>query len=219
MTTVVIIGAAGRMGRIADETLADMDGFEVVARVGRSDDLATVLEDTQPDIAVELTDHLSVLKNAKTLISHSVRPVIGASGLSASDIAHLQSLCKDKGIGGVIAPNFSLAMALTNQMVQKAAQYYSDVSIIEYHHAAKKDKPSGTARYTANSIGLDEEHIVSVRSDGFLAKQQVYFAGTGERLLIDHESFSRESFKKGIRISCEKAVMLDTLVLGLENII
>ncbi|MBI1300053.1 MAG: hypothetical protein GC137_00205 [Alphaproteobacteria bacterium] len=217
--SIVIIGASGKMGKIAEEALAASENFNIVGRVGRQDDLAAVLEETKPDVALELTDHASVLENSQTIIAHGVRPVIGASGLKQDDIKQLAKECKAQGIGGAVVPNFSIASAIANSMVGRLSQYFDDISIVEFHHAAKKDKPSGTARYVAEISGIPETEIASIRFDGYLAKQQVYISGVGERLVIDHESFNRDSFKKGILIACEKVMDFDELKLGLENVI
>nr|MBI1231931.1 hypothetical protein [Cytophagales bacterium] len=216
---IVIIGASGRMGQTAEEALGASENFNIVGRVGRQDDLEEILKETKPDVAIELTDHTSVLSNSQTIIKHGVRPVIGASGLKQDDIEQLAKDCKVQDIGGAVIPNFSIASAIANSMVGRLSQYFDDISIVEFHHAAKKDKPSGTARYVAEISGIPEKEIASIRSDGYLAKQQVYISGVGERLVIDHESFNRDSFKKGILIVCEKVMEFDELKLGLESII
>ncbi|MBI1274062.1 MAG: hypothetical protein GC131_08270 [Alphaproteobacteria bacterium] len=219
MTKIAIIGARGKMGQLATEAVGGMAGCSVVASVGRGDDLQKVLAATKPDIAIEVSSHLSVKENSLAIIKAGVRPIIGASGLVQSDIEELAALCSEKKLGGVVAPNFSVGMACFNKLARDLGRYFKDISIVEYHHAGKKDKPSGTARYTAGIAGLDPAAIASVRGDGFLAKQQLYASTPDERIVIDHESFSRRSFIAGIVLCAEKAMKLDRLVVGMEHLL
>lgn len=219
MLKVAIIGAGGKMGLLAEEAVNLMDNATIVAKISRHDNLSEVLKSTKPDVAIELTNHLSVYDNACTILKNHVRPVIGSSGLSQLQIEEIQSYCHDAHQGGVFIPNFSIGVACTNKMVKELKQYFDDFAIVEFHHVQKTDKPSGTARYTANLIDLPEEQIASVRANGFLAKQQVYINSESERLIIDHESFSRKSFIKGIQISINKVMQLDSFIVGLEQIL
>lgn len=216
---VAIIGAGGKMGEIAEKALSLSLTHTLVARIEREDNLEEVLQKTAPDIAIELTSHVSVLANAQTIIKNNIHPIIGSSGLLAAQIEELKTLCHTKALGGLIMPNFSLGMAFINKISRELEAYYDDFSIIEFHHRQKKDKPSGTARYTADILSVPEVEIASVRSNGFLAKQQLYINSLDERIIIDHESFNRDSFIPGIQISLKKVMGLKELVVGLENII
>lgn len=220
MIRVVVIGAKGKMGRIAVEAVEKMDGYQVVGKVHSGDDLDAMLKEVRPDIAIELSGSESVKKNSWTIVNNSVRPVIGSSGLKQKDVEELQVFCTTNSIGGIMAPNFSIGMALSKKMISELSPFFKDISIVEFHHAQKQDKPSGTARDMAEAINLDESLIASVRSNGFIAKQQVYLARSGERILIDHETFNRkDSFEEGIQLCCEKVMDLSQLVIGLEKII
>ena len=219
MIKVVLIGAKGKMGQIAKQALQLMDQFSLVAEVNRGDNLDEILKKEKPHVALDVTSHLSVLENTWTILNNNVRPLIGTSGLSQEDINKIKFSCDEKKLGCLIIPNFSIAFAFINKISLQLAQYYDDKSIIEYHHSNKKDKPSGTARHTAKLIGMEESQIASVRAEGFIAKQQIYFQNKSERIVIDHESFSRESFLKGIQLSLQHVVQLNHLVVGLENIL
>ena len=219
MFKVAIIGANGKMGKIAEEAIKLTHDFSVVARVGRNDNLESVLSSLKPDIALDLTSHESVKQNSWTIVKSGVHPIIGASGLSMKDMDDLVSYCHEKKLGGLVIPNFSIAFAFINKVTKEFSQYYDDISIVEFHHAQKKDKPSGTARYTAEIAGVDENQIASIRSNGFLAKQQIYINSDCERIVIDHESFNRNSFIKGIQLSLNKVMKLNGMLVGLENII
>ncbi len=217
MHKVVVIGANGKMGKIVQEAISLMNDFSLVAEVNRGDDLENILKLHKPAIAIDVSSHSVVKQNAWTILKNGARPVVGASGLSLIELEELVSYCKDKKLGGLVIPNFSIAFAFINKVTKEFSEFYEDISIVEFHHAQKKDKPSGTARYTAKIANIDENQIASVRSNGFLAKQQIYINSESERIVIDHESFSRKSFIKGIQLSLNKVLKLDTMLVGLEN--
>ena len=92
-------------------------------------------------------------------IRHGVRTVIGTTGFDPSDIEELDKICHEKGIGGIIAPNFSIGAILKMKFAAHAAKYFPDLEIIEYHGEQKLDAPSGTAIKTADLISeVRKEH-------------------------------------------------------------
>ena len=124
----------------------------------------------------------------------------------------------------------------------KAAEYLSEVEIIESHHQQKLDAPSGTALKTAEMIaaarknpknklalkelipgargGLHHDiNIHSLRLPGVLARQEVLFGNLGETLSITHDSIDRRCFMPGIVLACQKVMSLNTLVYGLEHLL
>ncbi len=169
---VVVCGAAGRMGREVVKAVVEADGLHLVAAVdvfsAGSDagelagvgkigvviesELAPTLARWTPDVLIDFTLPDSVKRNAIVALNHGVSPVIGTTGLSASDLSTLDALAKDKGIGAFIAPNFAIGAVLAMQFAAQAARYLPDVEIIELHHEKKLDSPSGTALLTAQKI-------------------------------------------------------------------
>ena len=169
---VVVTGAAGRMGREVVRAVAEADGLELAAAVDHHEvgqdagtlagiaalgtpielDLAAVLERTRPDVLVDFTLPSGVLGNLRTALSQGVSPVVGTTGLSADNLAEIDRLAREKGIGAFVAPNFAVGAVLMMQFAAQAARYLPDVEIIELHHEKKVDSPSGTALLTAQRI-------------------------------------------------------------------
>ena len=114
--------------------------------------LEPALEREKPDVLVDFTLPDSVKRNAIVALEHGVSPVIGTTGLSPADLAALDALAKEQGIGAFIAPNFAIGAVLAMQFAAQAARYLPDVEIIELHHEKKLDSPSGTALLTAQKI-------------------------------------------------------------------
>lgn len=240
--TVIVNGAKGKMGVNACKTLAKHPDFNLLAELGRDDNLEESIQDLKPQIVVDLTTAKSVYVNTKTIIDNNAHPVIGTSGLLDEEILSLQKLAAKKRLGGIIVPNFSIGAILMMQFAKFAAKFMPDVEIVEAHHQQKLDAPSGTALKTADMIAAARQtephqittreivknargaeykniNIHSIRLPGYLASQQVIFGNTGETLTISHNSIDRESFMPGLIMACQKVTKLDSLVYGLENLI
>lgn len=235
---VIINGVLGKMGRVIKAHIAAQKDLQLVAETDHQDDLAKTIHDTKADVVIDFTTPQAVFNNAKTIIATGAHPVIGTTGLSVDQIQELEKLCKTKKLGGIIAPNFSLGAILMMKYAQDAAKYFSDIEIIEMHHAQKIDAPSGTAAKTAQMMAAvrqipektpskdrarGELHhgipIHSVRLPGFFAHQMVIFGGNGETLTIRHDSMDRAAYMPGIFHACRKVMQLNQLVYGLEHVL
>lgn len=240
--SVIVNGAFGNMGILASETLNQHQDFSLVARCGRHDDLALAIEETNADIVIDLTSAQSVKKNCQLILAKGVKMVVGSSGLTAQDIQELSNTCTEQSIGALIVPNFSMAAVLMMHFSGLAAKLLPQAEIIETHHPAKLDAPSGTAMKTAQMISqarqsppmaLPGETLVSgargaqvegvpihsIRLPGVVARQSVVFGNQGETLTITHDSIDRESFMPGIIYSCKQVMQLSQLVYGLESLL
>lgn len=241
-TKVIVNGASGKMGSLACQTILNHPEFDLVASLGRHDNLGEVIDQTNADIVVDLTRADCVYKNALTIIEHQAHPVIGTTGLSDEQIKFLQQQCDARRLGGIIAPNFSINAILMMHCAALCARFQSEVEIIEMHHQQKVDSPSGTAIKTADFIAASRVHsknkltdkpsipgargaqhrdinIHSVRIPGVLAKQMVIFGGPGETLSITHECIDRNAFMPGIILACQGVTRLTALHYGLEVLI
>lgn len=238
---IIVNGACGKMGSLACRVLQQDGRFRLVASTGRDDNLAQSILINQANVVLDLTRADCVYKNALAIIEHNASPVIGTSGLTNEQIENLGKLCKEKQIGGLIIPNFSIAAVLMMRFAKEAAQWLSHVEIIEAHHTEKYDAPSGTAMKTAEEIAgartklipITSSHelcpgarggshdgvtIHSLRLPGILAKQQVIFGSLGETLTIEHQTIDRASFMPGVLLACSKVNKLNGLYVGLENV-
>ncbi|MEK4229029.1 4-hydroxy-tetrahydrodipicolinate reductase [Solibacillus sp. FSL H8-0538] len=261
---VAIAGARGKMGIEAVHTVIKREGMELVAildykQVGQTladldifpenykvpiyTDFCALVEETKPDVLVDLTNPHAVYEHTKQALVHNVRPVIGTTGFTDEQLVELKELAASKKMGCIIAPNFAIGAILMMKFAREAAKYLPNVEIIEMHHDNKLDAPSGTGLKTAQMIaevrdpkgqghpnekemmqgarGAEFEgmHIHSVRLPGLVAHQQVLFGGEGQLLTIRHDSFNRESFMSGVTFCIERVLDMEDLVYGLENII
>jgi 4-hydroxy-tetrahydrodipicolinate reductase len=224
---VAVAGALGRMGTIAREAL-ERSG-EYCCGLARAcdaerevfDSLDSVLE-RKPDVLLDLTTQPASYQIALCAVARGLCTVVGASGWSDEERAAFGELARERNVGALIVPNFSLGATLMMRFAEQAARFFPDAEIVELHHAAKKDKPSGTARETAVRIeaaGGRKPPIHSVRLPGLLAHQEVLFGGAGELLTIRHDSLSRESFVAGMLAAVRSVVRLRGLSIGLDSIL
>jgi len=207
---VVVLGAGGKLGRFACQLLDEDPAFEVVARARSHDDLAAVLDAARPDVVFESTVAGLGARHAQLALEHGVRPLVATSGVTPAESAALDDLARERGLGGLYAPNLSRGMWLMQRMVEEAARHVAACEIVEMHHDRKRDAPSGTAADTARrvravraevdpaSAGRDVP-IHSVRLPGILAHQEVLFGAPGELLTLRHDALSSEAYGPGIR--------------------
>lgn len=222
--------------------LNEIEGFHDI-EVPVYTDYEECFTQCQADVLVDLTTPEAGRVHTLSALAHGIRPVVGTTGFTDDDLAELRQLSKEKGIGCIIAPNFAVGAILMMKFARTAAKYFTDIEIIEMHHDQKLDAPSGTAIKTAQLIteereakkqghpneketlagarGADYEgmRIHSVRLPGLVAHQQVMFGGEGQTLTIRHDSYDRNSFMTGVKLSIETIMNLDQLVYGLENIL
>jgi len=242
LTRVLISGVSGRMGSMSAEAIKVDSALELAGGTGSGDNLYDAIARNRPDVVLDFTIPQSVFENAKTIISAGIHPVIGTSGLTRSQIEALRELCAKQGLGGLVVPNFAISAVLMMKFASEAARHLPNVEIVELHHDAKVDAPSGTAIRTSELIAaskggtgsgaatgedqspsrgdlLNGVPIHAVRLPGFIAHQEVIFGGKGQALTIRQDSFSRESFADGIRIACKKVGTLQELRCGLEHVL
>ncbi len=239
---VLVNGAAGKMGQETIKAVLATQGLALVGKTDKDDDLSQQIKATQAQVVVDFTHPSVGFQNAKTILAADARPVIGTTGFSTEQIAELKKIAEQKKLGGVVAPNFSIAAILMMQFACDAAKYFPNVEIIEMHHDAKADSPSGTAIKTAEMIAavkqkvipkiqdkailphsrgatFEDIHIHAVRLPGIVADQQVIFGGLGETFTLSHRTINREAFMPGVMLACKKVLDLDRLVYGLEEIL
>jgi 4-hydroxy-tetrahydrodipicolinate reductase len=226
MIDVVVVGAAGRMGQAVVGAVGGADDMQLVGQVdpalpagpGVYADVPSALAMGGADVAVEFTRPDTVYGNAVELLEAGVHCVIGATGLSGEQVAHLSRLAEADGPNCLIAPNFAIGAILMMRFAAEASKHMPKAEIIELHHDGKLDAPSGTALRTA-SLMDGEVPIHSVRLPGLVAHQEVILGGLGETLTIRHDSLSRESFMPGVLMAVRAVRDRPGLTMGLEPVL
>ncbi|HMO17077.1 MAG TPA: 4-hydroxy-tetrahydrodipicolinate reductase [Oligoflexia bacterium] len=245
MIKVLVNGAKGRMGTEAVSAVRSDSELLLVAETDKGDDLQRAISDSGAQVVVDFTLASVGFENAKIILSSGARPVLGTSGFNAQSVQVLDSMARELGLGGIVAPNFAIGAVLLMKFAKEAVKYFPNVEIVELHHDKKEDFPSGTAVRTAEMISegralrtsethspVSEQHrdqnrgvvhsgvtIHSVRLPGYVAHEEVLFGGQSQTLSIRHDSIHRQSFMPGVVLSCKKVMSLSGIVYGLEHIL
>ena len=237
MIRVVVNGAAGRMGALTVAAIRECDDLELAGTCGRGDDLAAAIASARADVVVDFTRPDCVRANALAIVEAGARPVIGTSGVDGATRGELVRRCEEKKLGGLLAPNFAIGAVLMMRLAEIAARHMPAVEIVEAHHASKVDAPSGTAIASAERIarvrgpsmsppgGVARGELKSgvpvhsLRLPGVVAEQKISFGELGQKLSIEHVTYSREAFMPGVLLACRKVVKLDRFVIGLDELL
>jgi 4-hydroxy-tetrahydrodipicolinate reductase len=243
MIKVGVLGAGGRMGRTACETIEQAPDTELAAQVGRGGSLEPLLG---CDVVVDFTHVGVVMDNLRWCVEHQLNIAVGTSGFGDDRLAEVRSWTDKSDAKVLIAPNFSIGAVLMMRFAAQAARFFESAEVIELHHNRKVDAPSGTALRTAAMIGearakaglgsppdateqerdgargatVDDVHVHSVRLAGLVAHQEVLFGGHGEILTIRHDSLDRASFMPGVLLAVRGIATLPAgLTVGIEPLL
>lgn len=231
---VCVLGPTGRMGRAVIDAAAGRGDVRIVSAVDREDvgvigpvagevrigtDLRAGLASAA--VYIDFTTALATVAAARLAAELGKPAVIGTTGLSALDEAAIAALARVAPV--VVAANFSLGVNLLVGLVSKAAQALGptwDAEIVETHHRAKRDAPSGTALVLAEAIaaghgvaydavkchGRDGDvgsrpqgqiGVHAVRGGDVIGEHTVSLFGAGERIELSHRATSRSIFAAG----------------------
>ena len=171
------------------------------------------------DVAIDFTQPDAVRANVERCLEAGIPCIVGTSGLGPDDLAALDAKAKEKGVACFVAPNFALGAALMMRFAGEAARHLPKAEIVELHHEAKLDAPSGTAKATADLLPGDVP-IHSIRLPGLLAHQEVIFGGLGQTLTIRHDTISREAFVPGVLLALQRLPTLPPgVTVGLDALL
>lgn len=202
---LIVCGASGRVGsRVA--ALARQDPrFEPAACLAherpapdgwpvlRPQDLPRAAAGA--DVLVDFTLPEPSLAHAKAA-AEALRPiVIGTTGFTEAQAEEIRKLSEKTAV--FLSPNMSPAMNVMFHLAESAWELLRgyDAAIVEAHHKAKRDAPSGSALRLAKAV--PGASTVSVRAGGIVGDHTLIFAGPNERLELVHRAQSRDVFAQG----------------------
>jgi 4-hydroxy-tetrahydrodipicolinate reductase len=210
---IAIVGT-GRMGRAVAE-LAEARGHAVHALIGAEGNAGgralTPSRLAGADVAVEFTRPAAAAANLERLIDAGIPTVTGTTGW-LDDLPRLAALVARRNGALLHAANFSLGVHLFLRAARDLARWFAgrpgfDAFILEEHHAAKLDAPSGTAReLQAGLAEVDPARafpITSVRAGTTPGTHILSYDGAHERVSLSHAARSREGFAAGALAAAE----------------
>lgn len=209
---IALIGA-GKMSK-AIIPLAEARGHTITVVMGSSENRdgrgIDVVRLGHPDVAIEFTEPGSAVTNAIACVRAGVPVVVGTTGWYDKVDEVAAEVTRANG-SLFWAPNFSIGIAMLSiavdagmWAVKRFGNY--DVHITETHHAAKKDRPSGTAAALAalasRQLGRDVP-ITSVRVGSVPGTHEVVIDGAFDQIRLVHEARDRKVFAEGAITAAE----------------
>jgi 4-hydroxy-tetrahydrodipicolinate reductase len=196
---VLLIGAAGRMGKTVRELAQNDPEIQIAAQCDLGDSIEVATQTCDVAIDFSHADSINEICRAASRCGKSL--VIGTTGHSQQQREIVEETAHSVPI--VLASNFSVGVNVLFWLTQKAAELLGPrfkPEIVETHHKMKKDAPSGTAKTLGGILEAtlkSEIPIQSIREGDVVGEHTVIFSGPGERLELTHRAASREIFALG----------------------
>jgi 4-hydroxy-tetrahydrodipicolinate reductase len=229
------------MGSEAVRAVSAADDLALVGSLDLGDDLVEGIRSSRAQVVVDFTRPADAMAHFEAVLSGGARPVSGTTGFSAADLKRCRSLVKKARRGGAVVPNFALGAVLAIRFAREAAAHFPSVEIVERHHEAKLDAPSGTAVLAARAIaaaggarshGADEStpegsrgadidgvRVHALRLAGSVAHLEIRFGGPGETLTLSHDTVDRGCFMPGLLLAVRTVGRSRAFFHGLEEIL
>lgn len=239
MASAIVVGGAGRMGRLVREELSAR-GFDVVGsydvdNIDELDELAPAA-----DVAVDFSAPAALPHVLAYARRTGAALVSGTTGLAGDQLDELRALGERNRV--IWASNYSLGVAALRRATAMVARTLAgwDVEIVETHHNQKADAPSGTARALVAAVDPTGERPVvggregmvgarvpgeigvhAVRGGTVAGTHEVHFFGPDEEVCLTHRATSRQIFVTGAVAAAARLLTrepgfydFDTLMFG-----
>ena len=239
MIRVAVTGAKGRMGSTVVSAVTNAPDMEVVALFDAGDEI-TQQSVNGAQVAVDFSIPSVTESNVHALLDAGVDVVVGTTGWTEESYARVREHAEAAGRAVLIAMGAVLAM----KFAAMAAAYFESAEVIEMHHPAKVDAPSGTAVATARGIAkaraeaglgempdatetdelgsrggrVDGVPVHAVRLRGLTASEEILLGNAGEQLVIRTDSFDRVSFMPGVLLGVRRVIGRTGLTIGLDQV-
>jgi 4-hydroxy-tetrahydrodipicolinate reductase len=211
MPRLAIIGL-GKMGRVVEQ-LAPERGFEVARRIDPAGgDVRELSADALKgaDVAIEFSTPHTAAANARTCIEAGCPVVVGTTGWY-TERAAIEALARERGAAILVASNFSVGVAAFFEIAKAAARALNrapgfEAHIVETHHSAKKDAPSGTAASLEGGVRPEwgrEVPITSVRVGSVPGTHELIFDAPFEQIRVEHVARDRRVFADGALLAAK----------------
>jgi 4-hydroxy-tetrahydrodipicolinate reductase len=145
--------------------------------------------------------------------------VIATTGWDESVLAPVKA--DPDRIGVMVSPNFSLSVAFSRRVALALGRFAaldaaSSLGIVERHHTAKADAPSGTAKLLAQALAEgcprysgwntgraepDKINVASLRIGTEIGYHEIFYEAAQDQMVLSHRALSREMFAKGALVA------------------
>ena len=189
----IVVGGKGRMGRVVVE-MAMEQGIEAVV-VDPEDEIKDINQvSLSVDCVVDFSSPQGTREAVDFCVERKLPLVSGTTGFDPDAMFKEAS----KEIPILYAPNFSPGVNLLfflMKSIPQAIMSFFQPALLEIHHSAKKDKPSGTAKRFSEI--MDIRDVFSIRAGDEPGIHTIYLLGEGESIEVTHRARSRRIFAMG----------------------
>jgi len=250
---VWINGLSGKMGLELQTLIASSERWDLVGgtSIGELVDRESGIAETdwqrlpeclnRTDVLIDFSapaGNSNLLKFFKESSVKDKAVLIGTTGLDASQRQAWQGLAQERKLRLLLAPNTSLGVLLTLKVSQQLAgvldKFNFDIEVVETHHRAKIDAPSGTAKFLAEGVAHavdkqtiygrtgkrqpQEVGIASLRGGSVFGEHEIRFLGDNEELVVSHRALSRTLFAQGALMLAGWIISRSPGAYGLEDV-
>jgi len=216
------------MGQTLGRMVHESDDLELVgginlkpssffgAEIVEAKDADALLKRTKADVVIDFTIASAVVGNVQVAARNNCALIIGTTGISPAQRAEMEKAILGH-VPAVITTNFSIGVAIFQQLVRESARLLKDydIELIEAHHRNKKDAPSGTAKTLLQIIeeeagtreklygreGMTERKneigVHVIRGGDIVGDHKVMYSKNFETIELSHRAYDRSVFASG----------------------
>ena len=237
---IAVFGAAGRMGQAIINCISntdnvslgaaiDREGNELICKtvIGFNEITYTTANETDYsncDAIITFTTPDGLIAAIEAAKNNKLPLVVGTTGISDEQLQLLKELETDCPV--LVEPNMSIGINMMCQLLRISAKELPnwDAEVLEVHHSAKKDVPSGTAKLVAETIrdastnrdeiitdrnGVrkkNEVGVAALRAGDTVGVHTALFVGPGESIEITHRASDRGIYATGAVFAASKII-------------
>lgn len=197
MIDIVLVGAGGRMGKTIQALVQEKDEFTIAYAIDPLLRTTFAGFTGKADVVIDFATP-AVLQEELVFCKDQALPLILATtGHPKTADVLLEEAAQQIAI--LRSPNLSSGAYVLGKLSTSAhamLQGY-DAAIIETHHRAKIDAPSGTAKRLSEMMGMPQIPMHSIRGGTMVGTHEVTFYGCEDMITLRHESLNRQLFANG----------------------
>jgi 4-hydroxy-tetrahydrodipicolinate reductase len=250
MIKVIVCGASGRMGQTIGRMVHEAPDMELVgginlrastffgAEIVEGKDAEALIKKTKADVIIDFTIASAVVQNVQMAARNNCALIVGTTGISAEQRADMEKAILGH-VPAVITSNFSIGVAIFQQLVRESAKLLKDydIEVIEAHHRAKRDAPSGTAKTILQIIeeeagsreklygreGMTERKneigVHVIRGGDIVGDHKVMYSKNYETIELSHRAYDRSVFASGALVAARWVVGKKPGIYGMSDVL
>lgn len=191
---VCVVGITGRIGFELANLIPVQDLIGGISTKTSAEECDKIVRNS--DVIIDFSRPMATLRILSIALEHNIPFVSGTTGFTPEEFAIISETAKQLPV--FYASNFSLSVQFIANVLRKYSNLFpdSDFSIIDRHHAHKRDSPSGTALFLSKQVS-NKKQIVSIRAGSLCGEHICTFTGDDEEVSFSHNTFNKAIYAKG----------------------